>query len=65
MKDKITKLSREHFEYELPEMICSEEKISIAVETGKVYKGVLKLKNREGRNMKVSIFFLSFIVFRK
>ena len=63
LKDKITKLSREHFEYELPEIICSEEKISIAVETGKVYRGVLKLKNKEGRNMKGLVYSSSHLLF--
>lgn len=62
LKDKITRLSREHFEYELPEIICSEEKISIAVETGKIHKGVLKLKNKEGRNMKGLVYSSSHLL---
>lgn len=62
LKDKITRLSREHFEYELPEIICSEEKISIAVEIGKIHKGVLKLSNKEGRNMKGLIYSSSHLL---
>lgn len=62
LKDKITRLSREHFEYELPEIICSEEKLSIAVEIGKVHKGVLKLKNKEGRNMKGLVYSSSHLL---
>lgn len=62
MKDKITRLSREHFEYELPEIICSREKINIAVEVGKVYKGVLKLKNKEGRDMKGLVYSSSHLL---
>lgn len=62
MKDKITKLSRERFEYELPEIICSEDKLNIAVEVGKVYTGVIKLKNKEGRNMKGLIYSSSHLL---
>lgn len=61
MKDKITRLSRERFEYELPELMCSQEKIVIGVETGKIHKGVLKLKNKEGRNMKGLVYSSSYL----
>lgn len=62
LKDKITRLSREHFEYELPEIICSEEKISIVVEVGKIHKGVLKLKSKDGRNMKGLVYSSSHLL---
>ena len=62
MKEKIKQLSREHFEYELPELLCSEEKLELEVETGKIYKGTLVIRNKENRRMKGLIYSSSHLL---
>lgn len=62
MKDKIKQLSREHFEYELPKLICSTEKIETEVETGRVHKGTFVLKNSEGEEMKGLLYTTSHLL---
>lgn len=62
VKDKITQLSRERIEYEIPELICSEEKISFEVEVGKVYKGSFTIKNKAERNMKGLLYSFSHLL---
>lgn len=62
MKEKIRQLSREHFEYELPELLCSEEKLELEVETGKVYRGKLIIWNKEEREMKGLVYSSSHLL---
>ena len=62
LKEKIKQLSREHFEYELPELICSQEKIELEVETGKIYKGTLVIRNKEKRKMKGLLYSSSHLL---
>ncbi len=52
MKEKITQLSKEIFEYELPKIILSEEKIEFEVESGKEYRGSITIKNNKNAVMK-------------
>lgn len=62
LKEKITQLSREHFEYALPRLICSKEKIVIEVETGHTAKGVFILGNEEDRYMKGLLYSSSHLL---
>lgn len=62
MKEKITQLSRERFEYELPKIICSEDKLEIEVETGRIVKGTFTIKNTEGRHMKGLLYSSSHLL---
>ena len=62
LKEKIKQLSREHFEYELPELLCSEEKLELEVETGKIYKGTLVIRNKENRRMKGLLYSSSHLL---
>lgn len=62
MKEKITQLSRERFEYELPQIICSEEKLEIEVETGRIVKGTFTIKNAEDRYMKGLLYSSSHLL---
>lgn len=52
MKEKITQLSKEIFEYELPQIILSEEKLEFEVESGKEYSGRFIIKNNSDTEMK-------------
>ena len=56
MKEKITQLSKGIFEYELPQMILSEEKIEFEVESGKEYRGTLTVKNNKNVEMKGLVY---------
>lgn len=62
MKEKITQLSRERFEYELPKLVCSREKLEIEVETGRIVKGSFVLGNTEGRHMKGLLYSSSHLL---
>lgn len=62
LKDKIKKLSREHFEYELPEIICTPSKLEIEVETGKCYKGTFTIENKAGKDMKGLLYSSSHLL---
>lgn len=62
MKEKITQLSRERFEYDLPKLVCSREKLEIEVETGKVAKGTFVLGNTAGRQMKGLLYSSSHLL---
>lgn len=62
MKEKITQLSREHFEYELPKLLCSKKKLEIEVETGHAAKGVFVIGNLEGRYMKGLLYSSSHLL---
>ena len=62
MKEKITQLSREHFEYELPKIVCSQDKLVIEVETGRIVKGSFVIKNTEERYMKGLLYSSSHLL---
>lgn len=62
MKEKIKQLSREHFEYELPELLCSKEKLELEVETGKTYKGTIVIRNAKKRKMKGLLYSSSHLL---
>lgn len=62
MREKITRLSRERFEYELPKILCSEQKLEIEVETGRIVKGSFTLKNTEERYMKGLLYSSSHLL---
>lgn len=52
VKEKIRQLSREIFEYELPKIILSKEKLQFEVETDHVYQDSFVVSNSENRSMK-------------
>ena len=52
MKEKIEKLSKGIFEYELQDILLSDTLIRIKVEAGKVFCGSFLIKNRTGSKMK-------------
>lgn len=56
MKEKITQLSKGIFEYELPQIVLSEEKIEFEVESGKEYRGSIVIKNSKNTEMKGLIY---------
>lgn len=56
MKDKIERLSKGDFEYELPLISLSEEEIKIVVEAGKIYEGSFIVSNTIKRSMKGVIY---------
>lgn len=62
MKEKITQLSRERFEYELPKIVCSQDKLEIEVETGRIAKGTFVIKNTENRYMKGLLYSSSHLL---
>ncbi len=52
MKEKIEQLAKGIFEYELPNILLSEEKIDITIETGSTYQGSFSIRNSENSRMK-------------
>ncbi len=52
MKQKIDRLARGQFEYSLPEIILSENKLVISAVAGSVFKGSFLVKNSKGSRMK-------------
>ena len=52
MKDKIERLAKGVFEYEQPEILLSEETLSVEVSAGEVFCGVFSVCNREMTMMK-------------
>ncbi len=52
MKDKIERLAKGIFEYEQPELLLSEEMLSISVSAGEVFCGKISVCNREMTLMK-------------
>ena len=52
MRDKIERLSRGEFEYDLPMLCLSESEIKVDCEAGKVYEGSLTVKNSAEKSMK-------------
>ena len=56
MRERIEQLSRENFQYELPEILLSRDKIELCVEEGKLYKDSLFIRNQENIKMKGLIY---------
>ena len=52
MKEKIERLSRGIFEYEMPELIVSETELVISVEAGMIKEGSLRIGNDQNQRMK-------------
>ncbi len=52
MKDKVERLAKGIFEYEQPELLVSEEMISVEVSAGEVFCGKFSVRNRDMRMMK-------------
>ena len=52
MKQKIEQLARGIFEYQLPEILLSEERLQIAAVAGETYRGSFIVKNNKGSRMK-------------
>ena len=52
MKQKIEQLARGIFEYQLPEILLSEERLRIAAVAGEMYRGSFIVKNSKGSRMK-------------
>ncbi len=52
MKQKIEQLARGKFEYQLPEILLSEERLRIAAVAGETYRGSFIVKNSKGSRMK-------------
>lgn len=59
MKEKISKLANEEFEYQLPRLILSEEDCTFRLEKGKEESKVIQLSNDENRTMKGFIYCTS------
>lgn len=56
LKAKIERFSNGDFEYEQPYLCLSEEKIEIAVETGKIKEGKFIVSNSKGRIMRGRVY---------
>ncbi len=52
MKEKIERLSKGIFEYEMPELIVSETELQVVVEAGIRKEGSIRIKNATGQRMK-------------
>ena len=52
MKEKIERLSKGIFEYEMPKLLVSEEEIDIIVEKGIQREGSIRISNSAGQRMK-------------
>ena len=56
MKDKVERLAKGIFEYEQPEVLVSEEMISVEVSAGEVFCGKFSVRNRDMRMMKPVLY---------
>ncbi|MDO5521166.1 MAG: DUF5717 family protein [bacterium] len=56
MKEKISQLAKERFEFEVPEVILSTDKLVLEVETGKSITATVHISNSGHRNMKGVIY---------
>lgn len=56
MKEKIEQLAKGKFEYCLPQLILSEERLNIRVPAGKDYHGEFSVSNSKGRSMKGVVY---------
>lgn len=52
MKEKIERLAKEKFEYQMPELRIVPEKLEISTEAGRAYEGIIRVSNSAGRRMK-------------
>ena len=52
MKEKIERLSKGIFEYEMPDLLVSEEELDIVVEAGIRTEGSIRIANSAGQRMK-------------
>ncbi len=52
MKEKIERLSKGIFEYEMPELVVSESELDIVVEAGIRQEGSIRITNNAGQRMK-------------
>lgn len=52
MKEKIERLARGIFEYEMPELIVSEKRLQLSAEAGKKRYASICIKNKAGKRMK-------------
>lgn len=59
MKEKISKLANEEFEYELPKLILSEECCTFHIEKDKEERKIIELSNDENKTMKGFIYCTS------
>lgn len=56
MKEKIRQLAKEKFEYELPNILLSEEKLEITVEAGSRFMGSFVISNETKSDMKGIVY---------
>lgn len=56
MKEKIDKISKGVFDYQLPELLTSEEIIQLTVESGKTCHGSFRVHNSAGRKMRGIVY---------
>ena len=56
MKEKIERLAKGIFEYEMPELLVSETELHVYVEAGLQTFGSIRLKNSDGKRMKGVIY---------
>ena len=62
MKEKITQLAKGIFEYELPEVLLSEEVLNLQIEAGKDYYGSFTVKNNKKNSLKGVIYSSSYLM---
>lgn len=56
LREKIEQLAKGRFEYQSPNIVLSEENISLYVEAGKAYEGSFLIKNEENTTMKGVVY---------
>jgi hypothetical protein len=56
LKEKIERFSKGEFEYELPFLCLSDEKLKISAEAGKMYEGSFTVGNSSNRSMKGFVY---------
>lgn len=56
MKEKIERLSKEKFEYQMPKLCITPERLVISTEAGRAYEGTICVSNSAGRRMKGVIY---------
>lgn len=62
MKEKITQLAKGIFEYELPEVLLSEEVLNLQIEAGKEYHGSFTVRNEKNKSIKGVIYSSSYLM---
>ena len=56
MKEKIEQLAKEKFEYQMPGLCATPEKLEIKIQAQETYRGNIRLTNRADRRMKGVVF---------